>query len=62
MACQKVASRGDATETDSNFFQLLCLRSEDNSQHVDWVKQKANKYTSPQIQNKMLETMAMQVL
>ena len=62
LARQGLAFRGDSTETDSNFFQLLCLRSEDNSQLVDWVKQKANKYTSPQIQNEMLETMAMRVL
>ena len=62
LARQNIALRGDKDETDSNFIQLLHLRACDNSSVKDWLKKKADKYTSPEIQNEMLEVMALQVL
>ena len=56
------AFRSDSEELDSNFTQLIYLRSEDNAKLVDWMKQKTDKYTSADIQNEMLKTMALHVL
>ena len=58
LARQSIAFRGDGDET----FQLLLLRACDDPRVIDWVKKKANKYTSPDIQNEMLEVMALQIL
>ena len=62
LACQNMASRGDKDECDSNFKQLLCLRSYDDSNILNWLKKKTGKYTSGDIQNEMFEVMALQVL
>ena len=51
LARQSIAFRGDGNETDSNFIQLLHLRACDDPSVKDWLKKKANKYTSPEIQN-----------
>jgi len=45
-----------------NFIQLLYLRGEDDSHLLDWMRNKANKYTSASIQNEMLHVMALKVL
>ena len=50
------------TEEDSNFFQLLKLRSEDDEELASWLGQKSSKYRSPEIQNELIEIMALQVL
>ena len=42
---------GDGDEKDSNFNQLLRLRTEDDSRMLEWVERKTDKYTSPEIQN-----------
>ena len=47
---------------DSNFIQLLQLRACDDPGVKDWLRKKTNKYTSPEIQNEMLEVMALEVL
>ena len=54
-----LAFRGDGDEADSNFINV---RSEDNNRLVDWVKQKTEKYTSPEIQNEMVKVMALRIL
>ena len=42
--------------------QLMKLRAEDNAQIISWLEKKTDKYTSPEMQNEILKTMAMQVL
>ena len=54
--------RGDGDECDSNYLQLLKLRGEDDTRIFDWLKQKTDKYTSPEMQNEMIRVMALQVL
>ena len=61
-ACQGCAIRGDQDESDSNFTQLLKLREEDDPKLSHWMKRKSNKFTSAEIQNEMLEIMALKVL
>ena len=55
-------SEEEKCETDSNFRQLLLLRSEDDERMTAWLKQKTNRFDSPDIQNEMLEIMALQIL
>ena len=65
LARQGLAMRGDgAGEPDSNFLQLVQLRSEDgeDGKLADWMKRKSSKYTSHEIQNEMLQVMALRVL
>ena len=59
---QGLAFRGDVEESDSNFMQLIYLRSEDNPKLVDWVHQKTDKYTSHDMQNEMVKVMALRIL
>ena len=59
---QGLAFRGDADESDSNFMQLIHLRSEDVLKLVDWIQQKTDKYTSGEMQNEMIKVMAVRVL
>ena len=57
--------RGDgAGEPDRNFIQLLQLRAQDegNGKLVRWMKRKSSKYTSHDIQNEILQVMALRVL
>ena len=56
------AFRGDGNESDLYFMWLLNLRSEDDSNLADWVKQKTDKYTSPEMQNEMVKIMALRIL
>lgn len=44
-----VNNEGMGSEKNSNFFQLLKLRSEHNPQLVEWLEKKQQKYTSPEI-------------
>ena len=59
---QGIAFRSDGDESDSNFTQLLHLRSEDNAKLVDWIKLKTDKYTSHDMQNEIVKVMALRVL
>ena len=38
------------SDVDSNFMQLLLLRSLDHLDIATWIKKKANKYSSPEVQ------------
>ena len=62
LSWQGIALRGDGKEKDSNFIQLLLLRSIDNSTILSMLDKKTDKYTSPIIQNEMLKIMSLQVL
>ena len=62
LARQGIALRGDGDEKDSNFLQLLLLRSVDDPSILSFLQRKTDKYTSPQIQNELFKIMALQVL
>jgi hypothetical protein len=62
LARQGQPLRGHGDESDSNFMQLLRLRAEDDSRITDWIEKKTDKYTSPEMQNELIKTMALQVL
>ena len=49
-------------EFDSNFLQLLELRAEDNPSILQWIESPQNKYTSSDMQNKILSIMALSLL
>lgn len=49
-------------ETDSNFHQLCKLQCEDDSVLEEWLQKKKEKYTSHEVQNKILKVMALRVL
>ena len=59
---QGIALRGDGNEHDSNFMQLLKLHAQDNPQLLSWLERKSDRYTSPEIQNKLLSIMAKSIL
>ena len=64
LARQALPLRGDwNTETmceeNSNFHQLLKLRAQENPEIIEWLQKRDEKYTSPEIQNEMLEAMAL---
>ncbi|XP_068704855.1 zinc finger MYM-type protein 1-like [Montipora foliosa] len=63
LARQALPLRGDwntetMCEVNSNFHQLLKLRSQENPEIIEWLQKRDEKYTSPEIQNEMLEAMA----
>ncbi|XP_014670107.1 PREDICTED: uncharacterized protein LOC106811091, partial [Priapulus caudatus] len=62
LAKQALPLRGHGDETHSNFIELLKLRGEDRPGVLDWMKKKTNKYTSADIQNEVLQIMALKVL
>jgi len=61
LAHQGCALRGDQSELDSNFTQLLKLR-EDDPKLFHWLQRKSGKFTSAEMQNKILEMMALKIL
>ena len=56
---QGLPLRGDGDESGNN---LLCLRGLDHEGVHTWLNKKTNKYTSPVIQNELLEIMALHIL
>ena len=62
LARQGLPLRGCYDDADSNFVQLLHLRSVDCPEVETWMKKKTNKYTSYDIQNECLKIMALQIL
>ena len=67
LARQALPLRGNwsietGSEENSNFYQLLKLRAEGNSEILDWLRRKDDKYTSPVIQNEILEAIALCML
>ena len=53
--------RGHISE-ESNFIRLMRLQANDNPQIHEWLSRKADKYTSPEIQNEILMLMSHMVL
>ena len=62
LARQGLANRGSGDDKDSNFTQLLKLRSEDDGRIMDWLSKKTDKYASHDMQNEMLQVMAPSML
>jgi len=62
LARQGLPLRGDGEENDSNYNQMLRLRGLDDIRVFDWIKKKSDKYTSPDVQNEMLEVMSRSIL
>lgn len=56
---ENIEQRG---ELDSNFFQVLKTRSEDNPELKKWLQRSQDKFTSPDIQNEVLRLMALHIL
>ena len=59
---QGLALRGDEGDENSNFMQLLKLRSKDFLKLKEWLEKKTEKYTSHDIQTVLLKLMAHQIL
>ena len=62
LARQGIALRGDGDERDSNFHQLMRLRARDDDELAQWLDKKVEKYTSPEIQNELLQIFARNML
>ena len=65
LARQSQAYRGswdeeDGAEVNSNFYQLLMLRAEEDPEVLEWIQTK--QYMYPRIQNEMIEALALGVL
>ena len=54
--------RGHGDETDLNFFQLLKLRSVNDTRILNWLERIPDKYVAPDMQNEIIKIMALQVL
>ena len=62
LARQGLPFRGHDDGANSNFIQLLHLRSFDCPGVLTWMEKKTNKYTSGDIQNECLQVMALHIL
>ena len=62
LARQGLALRGSGDGEDSNFIQLLRLREFDCPAVAEWMSKKTNKYTSGDVQNEVLQIMALNIL
>ena len=49
-------------EVNGNFSQLLALLSRDDQQLSTWLKKKGDKYTGHDMQNEILQIMALRIL
>ena len=58
---QGLAIKGH-TEATTNFDNLLMLRAADSTELKSWLTRSSYKWTSPQIQNELIEDMALSVL
>ena len=61
LARQGLALRGH-DDFESNFHQLLLLRSNDSRHIIEWLKKKTNKYTGHDIQNECLQLLSLQIV
>ena len=62
LARQGLPLRGGQGDMESNFTQLLYLRSNDYPDILDWMKKKTDKYTCHDIQNECLQIMALNIV
>ena len=61
---QALPLRGDwnsvkMSKENSNFHQLLKLQDQENPEIIEWLRKRDEKYTLPEIQNGLLEAMAL---
>ena len=64
LARQGLTLRGDGSECNSNFTQLIHLRRNECA-GIDvnaWLDRRANKYTSPELLNECLQLMSLHIL
>lgn len=61
VSCQGLAFRGYKDDSDSNFVQLLKLRSSDDPRIRTWMK-RTKDFTSPELQNEFLKVMSNEIL
>ena len=61
LARQSLPLRGHH-DIDSNFIQLLLLRSSDRNDIVPWINKKTDKYTCHDIQDECLKILALQIV
>ena len=47
------------SQENSNSHQLLKLLAQENPEIIEWFRERDKKYTSPEIQNELLEAMAL---
>ena len=47
------------SEENFNFHHLLSLWAQENPEIIEWLRKRDEKYTSPEIQNELLEAMAL---
>ena len=59
---QGLALRGDDDDQDGNLKQLIHMKAYSDTMLKNWLVKKDNVYTSPEIQNEIIQTMSLQVL
>ena len=62
LARQGLAIRGHGDDSDGNFIQLLRMKAKDDDNLSSWMTRKDNSYTSPDIQNEIVDLMSSHVL
>ena len=63
LARQGLPLRGYSNDKNSNLYQLLTFRGQDDPELLHWIERKhGRKYTSHETQNEMLKVMALQIL
>ncbi len=62
LARQGLPFRGHDDDSEGNFSQILKHHAKEEADLSDWLQRKNNKYTSHEIQNKLIQIMAHQVL
>ena len=60
LARQGLPLRGD--QGQGNFDQLILLRAEDDPSLLEWIRKKADKFTSPETQNEILKIILLTLL
>ena len=58
---QGLALRGDDDDQDGNLKQLIHMKAYSDTMLKNWLVKKDNVYTSPEIQNEIIQTMSLQV-
>lgn len=62
LARQGLPFRGHGDDEDGSLIQLLKHHGKEDRELLDWLQKKSNKYTSHEIQNSLIKTMALSVL
>ena len=62
LARQGIPLRGHSSDEDSNFFQLLIMKSKEFSESKAWLEKKQGKFVTHDVQNEILTIMSNSVL